>query len=67
MVEAEAYCIDVLHQVAAARAALGEVGKLLVGRHLERCVVEAVRSGSARTRARKLGELRRVLARFDGA
>ena len=67
MVEAEAYCIDVLHQVAAARAALAGVGKLLLGRHLERCVLEAVRSGSARTRARKLEELRQVLSRLDGA
>jgi DNA-binding FrmR family transcriptional regulator len=67
MVEAEAHCLDVLHQVAAARAALGEVGKLLLGRHLARCVVEAARSGSARTRSRRLGELRRTLARLDGA
>ena len=65
MVEAEAYCVDVLHQVAAARAALAGVAKLLVAGHLERCVADAVRSGSRRLQARKIAELREVLARFN--
>jgi DNA-binding FrmR family transcriptional regulator len=66
MVEAEAYCLDVLHQVAAARAALAEVGRVLLGGHVERCVVDAVRSGSPRARARKVAELLRSLARLNG-
>jgi DNA-binding FrmR family transcriptional regulator len=66
MVEAEAYCIDILHQVAAVRAALNEVGRGLLGGHVERCVVDAVRSGSRRARDRKMAELLRVLARLNG-
>jgi len=66
MVEAEAYCVDILHQVAAARAALHEVGRALVGGHVERCVVDAVRSGSRRDRDRKVSELLRVLSQLDG-
>jgi CsoR family transcriptional regulator, copper-sensing transcriptional repressor len=66
MVEAEAYCIDVLHQVAAARAALAEVGRTLLGGHVERCVVDAVRSGSRRARDRKVTELLRALGELNG-
>ncbi len=66
MVETEAYCVDILHQVAAARAALHEVGRALVGGHVERCVVDAVRSGSRRDRERKVAELLRVLSQLDG-
>jgi DNA-binding FrmR family transcriptional regulator len=66
MVEAEAYCIDVLHQVAAARAALAEVGRTLLGGHVERCVVDAVRSGSRRDRDRKVSELLQALGQLNG-
>ena len=66
MVEAEAYCVDILHQVAAVRGALAEVGRLLVGRHVERCVVDAVRSGSRGARTRKVAELLAVLSRLNG-
>jgi CsoR family transcriptional regulator, copper-sensing transcriptional repressor len=66
MVEAEAYCVEILHQVAAARAALHEVGRALVGGHVERCVVDAVRSGSRRDRELKVDELMRVLSQLDG-
>jgi DNA-binding FrmR family transcriptional regulator len=66
MVETEAYCVDILHQVAAARAALHEVGRALVGGHVERCVVDAVRSGSRRDRERKVAELLQVLSQLDG-
>lgn len=66
MVEGDAYCVDILHQVAAARAALQEVGRLLLGSHVERCVVDAVRSGNRRARDRKVAELLEVLARLNG-
>ncbi|HEV8307913.1 MAG TPA: metal-sensitive transcriptional regulator [Methylomirabilota bacterium] len=66
MVDREAYCVDIVHQVAAARAALTEVSRALVGGHVERCVVDAVRSGSRRDRNRKVAELLDVLARLDG-
>ena len=64
MVEEDRYCVDVLLQVAAARAALDQVGRLILTGHVERCVAEAFASGSARERRRKLDELLEVLARF---
>ncbi len=64
MVDNEAYCVDILMQVAAVRGALGQVEKLLLGRHVESCVADAMRSGSRSERQQKIGELLDVFARF---
>jgi DNA-binding FrmR family transcriptional regulator len=64
MVEADRYCVDVLLQIAAARAALDQVGKLVLGAHVESCVAEAFASGQPGERERKLAELLQVFARF---
>lgn len=45
MVEAEKYCIDIIHQINAARRALEQVGLLVMRRHLKSCVSEALRKG----------------------
>lgn len=66
MVEADAYCVDILHQVAAVRAALSGVGRLLLSGHVEQCVTDAVRAGSRGLQNRKLAELREVLSRLNG-
>jgi len=42
MVEAEKYCIDIIHQVNAARRALEQVALLVMKRHLKSCVSEAI-------------------------
>lgn len=44
MVEADAYCIDVLTQVSAATKALEAVSLSLLDDHLRHCVYEAVKS-----------------------
>ena len=64
MVEGDRYCVDVMHQIAAAQAALGEVGKVVLKSHVETCVAEAVRSGNAREQRRKLDELMTVFSRY---
>jgi DNA-binding FrmR family transcriptional regulator len=64
MVEQDRYCVDVLLQVAAVRAALDQVGKLVLGSHVETCVADAFTSGSAEERDRKRAELLEVFARF---
>jgi DNA-binding FrmR family transcriptional regulator len=66
MIEADAYCVDVLLQIAAVRGALDQVQKLLLGRHIESCVADAMRSGSRSDRRQKLDELLDVFARFGG-
>jgi DNA-binding FrmR family transcriptional regulator len=66
MVEEDKYCVDILLQLTAVQGAVEQVQKLLLGQHLESCVVEAVRSGNARDRQRKMDELLDVLSRFSG-
>ena len=45
MVESDAYCIDVLTQIAAATKALQAVALELLEDHLSHCVVDAARVG----------------------
>jgi DNA-binding FrmR family transcriptional regulator len=66
MVAAEAYCVDILLQISAVQGALEQVQKILLGRHIESCVTDALRSGSKSERQRKVDELLDVFARFGG-
>ena len=66
LIEADAYCVDVLLQVSAVQGALAQVQKLLLGGHIESCVADALRSGSKSDRQRKIDELLDVFARFGG-
>ena len=66
MIDGEAYCVDILLQISAVQGALEQVEKLLLGRHIESCVTEAIRSGSKSERQQKIDELLDVFARFRG-
>ena len=66
MVENDAYCVDILLQISAVQGALEQVQKLLLGRHVESCVTDALRSGSKSDRQQKIEELLEVFARFGG-
>ncbi len=65
MVEEDKYCVDILLQLAAVQGAVEQVQKLVLGQHLETCVSEAIRSGNARERQKKVGELMEVFSRFS--
>ncbi len=45
MIEKDAYCDDVLIQVAAARAALTSISKLVLKNHVSGCFVAKIRNG----------------------
>jgi DNA-binding FrmR family transcriptional regulator len=64
MIEEDRYCVDVLLQVAAVRAALDGMGKLLLRSHVETCVSDAIASGRPKERREKIGELMEVFAKF---
>jgi len=65
MVEDDKYCVDILLQLSAVQGAVLQVQKLVLGQHIESCVAEAIRSGTARERQRKVGELLEVFSRFS--
>ncbi len=56
MVDSDRYCIDVLTQVNATRAALEGVALQLLADHTEHCVAEAIRSGEGAQKVRELTE-----------
>ena len=64
MLDSDAYCVDILLQISAVQGALEQVQKLLVGRHIESCVADALRSGSKSERQQKVDELLDVFSRF---
>ena len=46
MLERDAYCVDILTQVAAINAALNSFNKKLLANHIETCVAENIREGN---------------------
>ncbi len=60
MVEGDRYCVDVLTQISAVRAALGKVGKMMLESHIQTCVSGAFESADPDDRAAKIAELVRV-------
>lgn len=64
MLDNDAYCVDILLQISAVQGALEQVQKLLLGRHIESCVADALRSGSKSERQQKVEELLDVFSRF---
>jgi DNA-binding FrmR family transcriptional regulator len=66
MLEQDKYCVDVLLQLTAVQGAVEQVQKLVLGQHIATCVGDAMRSGNARERQRKVDELLDVFARFAG-
>ena len=49
MVEKNAYCPDILVQVAAVNAALGSFNKVLLANHIRTCVAQDIREGKDET------------------
>ncbi len=49
MVEKEAYCTDILVQVAAANAALNSFTRVLLANHIKTCVTNDIREGKDET------------------
>jgi DNA-binding FrmR family transcriptional regulator len=65
MIEADRYCIDVLTQLRAVRAALRGVEDQVLESHIATCVEGAIRSGDAADQRRKVRELMTVLGRRE--
>ncbi len=65
MVEEERYCVDILTQLRAVRAALKRVEDSVLREHVEHCVAEAIRSGDPAEQRGKVDELLEVLGRFS--
>ena len=65
MLEEDRYCIDVVTQIAAVRAALRKVEEQVLRDHVGHCVEHAISSGDADEQRQKIAELMAVLARSE--
>jgi DNA-binding FrmR family transcriptional regulator len=66
MIEEDRYCIDIVTQIGAVRAALRRVEHELLRDHVGHCVREAMQGGTARDQEQKIEELMNVIARSGG-
>ena len=63
MVEDQRYCIDILHQVHAVKAALSKVETQILKSHAACCVEQAIASGDAEQQRAKFNELVEIFAK----
>ena len=61
MVEKDAYCPDILTQVAAASAALNSFSKVLLANHIKTCVAQDIREGKDETIDELLTTLQKLM------
>ena len=57
MVEQDRYCIDILHQIQAVKAALAKAEDEILKTHASHCVADAIASGDEDEQRAKFGEL----------
>lgn len=62
LVEEDRYCVDVVRQVQAARAALASMETLIVEDHVDTCVEQALTNSSVDERRDKVNELVGILS-----
>jgi DNA-binding FrmR family transcriptional regulator len=63
MIEQDRYCIDVLTQIQAVRAALSRVESEMLKAHLDHCIEAAIASGDVADQRSKAAELITLLDR----
>jgi DNA-binding FrmR family transcriptional regulator len=66
MVDDDRYCIDIVTQISAVRAALRRVAQEVLRDYVGHCVKQAMHSGDLKDQNRKIKELMDVLVRSNG-
>ncbi|MCX4268684.1 MAG: metal-sensing transcriptional repressor [Lachnospiraceae bacterium] len=61
MVEKDAYCTDILIQVAAVNAALNSFNKVLLANHIKTCVIKDIKEGREETVEELLDTLQKLM------
>ncbi len=65
MIDEDRYCIDVVTQISAVRAALRRVEEEVLRDHVAHCVEHAITSGNRTDQREKIAELMAVIGRSD--
>jgi DNA-binding FrmR family transcriptional regulator len=61
MIEEDKYCVDIIHQIIAVRAALAKVGEAILESHVHGCVKDAIINEGG---DEKIDELMTVIMKF---
>lgn len=64
MIENERYCIDILVQVSAAKAAIDKVGKIILENHIKGCITESIKYESQDESDELIEELMKNIYKF---
>lgn len=64
MVQEQSYCIDVLNQIQAVKAALKKVEQQILKDHAAHCVAQAIEAGDAGDQTEKFNELVELFGRY---
>ncbi len=65
MVEEDRYCIDIVTQISAVRAALRRAEEEILRDHVSHCVEHAISSGDKKDQRKKITEIIEVLGRSN--
>ena len=65
MIDEDRYCIDVVTQISAVRAALRRVEEEVLKDHVSHCVEHAIASGDKAEQRQKIAELMAVVGRAE--
>ncbi len=65
MIEEDRYCIDIVTQIAAVRAALRRAEEEILKDHVAHCVEHAISSGNKTDQRNKIAELMDVIGRAE--
>jgi len=65
MLEEDRYCIDIITQISAVRAALRRAEEEILRDHVGHCLEEAIVTGNRSEQRRKIAELMEVVGRSD--
>lgn len=64
MIEEKRYCVDIITQIHSIIGALYRVENEIFKKHLDGCVVSALRGKSDREKQQKINEIMELIARF---
>ncbi len=65
MIDEDRYCIDIVTQISAVRAALRRVEEEILKDHVSHCVEHAIASGDKAEQRQKIAELMAVVGRAE--
>ncbi|HSR87349.1 MAG TPA: metal-sensitive transcriptional regulator [Pontiella sp.] len=65
MIDEGEYCIDIITQIQAARAALQSINKAILEKHLKHCVAAALEAKNEKAIETKLAEIMTVIKRME--